>query len=353
MTTRKTTTTTTKRQQSQQQQDEQQLLLSLPPIPKNEQASILDTIQKTIPGYQESSLQTWKERQCLEEEVHNATTPFAEALLNELQTQMDKQYGNHHSSSSSSHFVARHSVTVNKEGDGNSTTNTTSSTGQGQSLMIRTYVELCEPHKFRTGKWSSEWKYNGSSNNNNNKTNGGLVSGSITMHVHYYEDDSNIQLRGTRVLSMKSLEQITTTTTTSSSSSTTTATTINNNTPLVDTTTKTTPTIHASAIVQLMQRASLQYYEDLSCQLMSSSSSMSSSLRRQEPNGNHNNSNGNGGTVLTSLKQLRRILPITKTRMKWDDAAQESIQLLNDTKAQKQSKPKGSKNKTKTTTSKK
>jgi hypothetical protein len=33
--------------------------------------------------------------------------------------------------------------------------------------------------------------------------------------------------------------------------------------------------------------------------------------------------------IQTSLKRIRRILPITKTRMKWDNAAQNAVRLLN------------------------
>lgn len=249
-----------------------QVLFALPPLLKDDQSVILETIQNKVPGYQESHLEAWKARQCLsEEDTKNAArTPFAESLLHELQTQIDKQYG---SSLQQQQGQMSARLSVVKAAGAKSSHN---------NLVIRTYVELSEPLKFRAGYWSNEWTYE------NNR----LSSGKISMQVHYYEDGTNVQLRGTREIpAAMSLSS-------SSSSSS---------------------TEDAAAVVQHMQRAALQFYNDLHEEIIGTSES---------------------GKCVSALKKVRRILPVTKTRMKWDDAAQEQIRLLNDSKAQKPKKKK-------------
>ena len=233
-----------------------QVLFSLPPLAKDDQSTILETIEKQVPGYKSSYVEEWKARQCLDEE--NAKTPFAESLLVELQTQMDKQYG----SQRSTQFQARFAVVPAKGSKNNN------------DLVIRTYVEICEPHKFRGGFWSTEWTYNGSSGG------GSTVSGTIAMQVHSYEDGINVQLRATREVPDQSLSSD-----------------------------------DSAALVQHVQRTTQAFYDTMVDHIT-----------------------GDQGRLANSLKKVRRILPITKTRMKWDDAAQEQIRLLNDSKAQKPKK---------------
>ncbi|KAL7557920.1 hypothetical protein ACA910_022530 [Epithemia clementina (nom. ined.)] len=239
-----------------------QVLNSLPPLGKDDEATIVAAV-KELPGFEESQLEEWKAQQCLD--TKNATTPLAESLLHELQTQMDKQYGS--SSSSGGHQQARHSVVLAPSTNTKKTTN-------NNALLIRTHVQLYEPLKFRAGSWSSEWHWDGTNS---------TFSGTITMQIHSYEDDTNVQLRATR--------QIPPITTVGGDD--------------------------AAALVQHMQRATQSLYHDLSQDIFTG----------------HDK-----GKCPAALKKVRRILPITKTRMKWDDAAQEQIRLLNDSKAAKPKK---------------
>lgn len=94
------------------------------------------------------------------------------------------------------------------------------------------------------------------------------LSGSIVLHAHYYEAGSNVQMRVNREFSAQ----------------------------LADS--------EAETVVQQIKLWEVELYEQLSTMF-------------------------SDGEVDSSLKQVRRILPITKTRFKWDAQAQASVQLLN------------------------
>ena len=118
---------------------------------------------------------------------------------------------------------------------------------------MRTYAELVDTHKSRTGYWAGNWVIENESS----------IRGNISVHVYNYED-GNMQMRAQREVPSKEIAS-------------------------------------AEEAIKAIKRADNSLLSDVTDQ----------------------------DALTGSLKRLRRILPITKTRMKWDDAAQNAVKLLN------------------------
>lgn len=102
------------------------------------------------------------------------------------------------------------------------------------------------------------------------------LSGKVSLHVHYYED-MNVQMQSTRDFSSSTVagddeESL------------------------------------AKAVAEHIAKCEKEVYDSISDLF-------------QE-----------GGEMESKMKQVRRILPITRTRFKWDTAAQQSVKLLNERK---------------------
>jgi hypothetical protein len=122
-------------------------------------------------------------------------------------------------------------------------------------LVVRTYVEHVDPHNWGTGSWTGEWTIVPSSSDT------ASVGGTVSTHVYYFEDSANVHKQASREFSS---------TTVSSNDN-------DDSDGLVQ------------AIVQQIKAWEKEFYVDLADE----------------------------DAVMTSLKQIRRILPITRTRMKW------------------------------------
>jgi hypothetical protein len=136
----------------------------------------------------------------------------------------------------------------------------------GETVKIRTYAELLAAHNCCSGCWTAEWALLA-------KGTDGELSGKVQLHVFYYEDGSNVQLRSSREFSMESVSG-------------------------------TDEEGLAKAAVDRISVWEHQLFNELSTLY-------------------------DEGEMESKLRQIRRILPITKTRFKWDAAAQASVKLLN------------------------
>jgi hypothetical protein len=136
----------------------------------------------------------------------------------------------------------------------------------GETVRIRTYAELLAAHNCCSGSWTAEWTLLAKGTN-------GELSGTVSLHVYYYEDGSNVQLRSIREFSSAPVSG-----------------------PDEDGL--------AKAVAARIGEWELELFNELS------------SLYDE-------------GEMESKLRQIRRILPITKTRFKWDAAAQASVKLLN------------------------
>lgn len=157
--------------------------------------------------------------------------PFLDALIVGIKEYHAKQYGGGKS------VTARHLCDTNDDGH----------------LMLRTYAELIDTHKSRTGYWAGCWVIENESS----------IRGSLSVHVYNYED-GNMQMRATRDVPSTSIAS-------------------------------------AEEAIKVIKRSDNTLLSDLTDQ----------------------------DSLTASLKKIRRILPITKTRMKWSDEAHKSVKLLN------------------------
>lgn len=158
-----------------------------------------------------------------------------------------------------------------------STTTTATPTSGG---VLRTYCEHLDPSNCLAGSLTGEWHVNITSEKTAD------LSATLRWHAHYSED-SNVQTRSTReypVIVVRTDEE------------------------------------KVNAMVKQFEKEQMSYEEQLAKALVQQ-------VERWERD------------FYTALKgiedapdlvrPLRRILPITKTRFKWDSAAQKNVQLLN------------------------
>ena len=156
---------------------------------------------------------------------------FLDALTAGIKEYHDKQYGGGKS------VTARHQFDSNDDGH----------------LILRTYAELIDTHKSRTGYWAGCWVIENESN----------IHGTISVHVYNYED-GNMQMRAKREVPSQTIAS-------------------------------------AEEAIKAIKRADNSLLSDVTDQ----------------------------DALTGSLKKIRRILPITKTRMKGSDEAHKSVKLLN------------------------
>jgi F-actin capping protein alpha subunit len=215
------------------------LLAALPPMESREWTMTKGDLNK-LSLYSDEVAVSRNQRMCVAE--GRATSPISASLRDALQVHQSLylQKGN---------VNARYSI--EEEGD---------------AVTVRTCAEMLNPHNCSSGCWTAEWVIAV-------KGTTGAVSGKVNLHVHYYEDGSNVQMRSTREFTSESLE--------GSDGDTL-----------------------AKAIVDQISKWEGVVFTELS------------SLYEE-------------GEMESKLRHIRRILPITKTRFKWDAAAQASVKLLN------------------------
>lgn len=160
-----------------------------------------------------------------------SASTFVDMLTAAVKEYQTKQYGG------SKAATARHQFDTNAEGH----------------LVLRTYAEMLDSHKFRSGYWAACWTIKSESS----------VQGTVSVHVYNYED-GNMQMRAQREIPSQGIT-------------------------------------NAQDVIKAIKRAENSLLADLT----------------------------DKEAITTSLKKIRRILPISKTRMKWSDSAQNAVRLLN------------------------
>lgn len=149
-------------------------------------------------------------------------------------------------------------------------------------MVARTHVEHLDSMNSRTGRWSTEWKIKPG------KETEAEVSGTATIHVHYFENGANLQLRSSRQFDKQSAS---------------------------------TAEEQVNSIVAQMESRTMSYEEKVANAILAQISSREKELYEQFL--------VMCDEIDSKLKKIRRILPITKTRFKWDAAAQKQVRLLN------------------------
>lgn len=150
--------------------------------------------------------------------------------------------------------------------------------GTTGALRIRTYAERLDGQNWSAGSWSAEWIAKNCGNQKSEAT----LSGTVRVHAHNFEDSSNVQMRVDRTFAETSVECSSTEEDSSSNS-------LNS---------------LGKACVHQITSWEEEVFQDINARFQN-------------------------GDVESNLKTIRRILPITKTRMKWDVAASQQITALN------------------------
>jgi len=203
-----------------------------------------------------------------------SSSALVKAMRSALKDHQEKEYKN------KSAVTGRYDVEERTDaaaGDGGKKT---------KSIVIRTYAEFLAPQNHCTGHWATEFEVDATED---------LVDaqmrGYVDVHAHYDEDGANVQFRTRRRFEAESVHG-----------------------SLVQRRVCNVQggdgveTFLADAVAKQLGRFERQLYEDTVC------------------------AECGADRIESRLKKIRRILPITKTRFKWDSGAQGSVQLLNQTK---------------------
>lgn len=140
-------------------------------------------------------------------------------------------------------------------------------TEEDGKTVLRTYAETVDASNLSSGCWMAHWTLDSESDT------AAELSGTVSMHVYYFEDNSNVQLRASKPYQTSF-------------------------------TAEDGPDGLATKIVNQIGHWEREVYDELSSQF-------------------------NDQEIESKLRKVRRILPITKTRFKWDSAAQANVKLLN------------------------
>ena len=208
------------------------IVTSLPPLESRALNSLHADVAKQA-KLGDTALPAALAQRCCTAQLATPAPPgaFVDALTDGMKQYQEKQYGGTKST------TARFQCETNEEGH----------------LVLRTYAELIDTHKSRTGYWSGCWVIENEAN----------IKGTISVHVYNYEE-GNMQMRAQRDVPSKVIAS-------------------------------------AEEAVKAIKHADNSLLSDLTDQ----------------------------DVLLNSLKKIRRILPITKTRMKWSDEAHSAVKLLN------------------------
>lgn len=154
---------------------------------------------------------------------------------------------------------------------------------KGKEFVIRTYAEHLDTHNCMTGSWSAEWKIliRGEKEAD--------LGGNVKLHAYYYEEGSNVQMRADKDFVSKPIEA---------------------------------KDEKVNSMVAKFEKQKMSYEEQLSKVIVDEITSHEKEMYNQlasmvEELGD------------STLKKFRRILPVTKTRFKWDADSQRQVRLLN------------------------
>jgi hypothetical protein len=151
-----------------------------------------------------------------------------------------------------------------------------------QTIYVRTFAEQLDTMNCRAGYWSAEWMIRIRSET------ACEISGRVRLHSYYYEN-VNVQMRANREFPVKEIL---------------------------------TAEEKVNSMVAKFEKEKMSYEDQLAkCtvdHIVALELELYEDLQRMCDECDDN------------LKKIRRILPITKTKFKWDAAAQKNVKLLND-----------------------
>jgi F-actin capping protein alpha subunit len=150
-------------------------------------------------------------------------------------------------------------------------------------LDVHTYAEHLDAANCHAGCWSAAWHIVVRSEQE------AQLDGAIAFHGHASECGSNVQTRATRTFPLVSIS---------------------------------TQEEVVNSLVAKFEQTTMTYAEQLATMIVAHIATYETEWHEalNEMYNSH---------VEDALRKLRRILPITKTRFKWDSAAQRNVQLLN------------------------
>jgi hypothetical protein len=239
-----------------------QLLLSLPPMEAKEFAVAKSDLTK-LNAFQEDFLKEIDTRSCSGDVGGEDDTQLM-ALVRTKLTDYYQKY-------SDKDLTARFTLHKSDQEEG--------------SMVLRSYVEQLELSNNRTGSWATEWKIKPGKETEVD------ISGVAQIHIHYYENGSNVQLRATRHFEVQQAM---------------------------------TAEEAVNSIVARMEAKTMSYevkvVKAIGKQITAREKELYEQMKEM------------CDQIDANLKKMRRILPITKTRFKWDAAAQKQVKLLNERK---------------------
>ena len=260
----------------------EELVHSLPPISTSDWKAVQDDFEKLIgASLPETIVQEYNARRCLptigkqdgdnnDRDNNSTKTPLMKAIqskLDDYQTKVYKEKG----------LDAR--STLQHDEDNNNNKN---------DLIARTYVEQLDAHNCRTGSFACQWLIQPDPQAEREAK----ISGQAVLHLHYYENGSNQQLRARRKFDVQLAS---------------------------------TEEEKVHAIVAKMEARNMSYEDKVAKAICQKIEQHEQEVYRQLQEMTVE--------LEEKLRKLRRILPITKTRFKWNAAAQQQVKLLNDRKA--------------------
>jgi uncharacterized coiled-coil protein SlyX len=154
---------------------------------------------------------------------------------------------------------------------------------EGKEVIIRTYAEHLDTHNCMTGSWSAQWTI---LIRNEKEAD---LGGNVKLHAYYFEEGSNVQMRADKDFVSKPISA---------------------------------EDEKVNSLVAKFEKQKMSYEEQLAKVIVEQITAHEKEMYTQlasmvEELGN------------STLKKFRRILPVTKTRFKWDAEAQKQVRLLN------------------------
>jgi uncharacterized coiled-coil protein SlyX len=153
----------------------------------------------------------------------------------------------------------------------------------GKEVVIRTYAEHLDTHNCMTGSWSAQWTVLIQGEKEAD------LGGSAKLHAYYFEEGSNVQMRADKTFVSKPIEA---------------------------------QEEMVNSLVAKFEKQKMSYEEQLAKVIVDQITAHEKEMYTQlasmvEELGD------------STLKKFRRILPVTKTRFKWNAEAQKQVRLLN------------------------
>ena len=272
-----------------------ELLLSLPAMSasdwqdaQRDWKAVSGTATETAATVEQEYLQrtcsSTQEQQHNDDKMNN-WTPLMQQVYTQLQDYQSERY-------KASKMTRRLTLQPVVDDDNNHNNN---------NMIVRTYLEILDAANCQTGRLAVEWHIQPVLSSDDKTETTAHVSGTAQLHVHYYENDTNIQLVATQTFQQ--------------APASTAEEKVNSIVAQMEERQLSYEVKVARAVV-----AQIRHHEDQLVQTLLHTTFASANCHRH-------------------LKSLRRILPITKTRFPWNAAAHKQVQLLQHaTTAQKEEK---------------